>query len=226
MLGNNPKRPPEKGDGSSLAVKHIFKTIQGEGPNTGVPAIFLRLWGCNLACSFCDTDFEGEKNQIKIDEIVKIICNLSNNLDGERKVGLVVITGGEPFRQNLGPICEKLIDAGFQVQIETNGTLYREIPEDVQIICSPKVVKNKYLSVHPQLLPTISAFKFLISSNLEAYSSVPDLGQAKLGIDVFVQPMDEYQEQINQRNKNLTVDIAINNGYRLSYQIHKELKIE
>ncbi|CAN0594227.1 unnamed protein product, partial [Ectocarpus sp. 12 AP-2014] len=58
MFGDNPIRPPEKGDGLHLMVKQIFKTLQGEGPHVGTPSIFVRLGGCNLACDFCDTEFE------------------------------------------------------------------------------------------------------------------------------------------------------------------------
>jgi len=72
MLGDNPKRPPTNGDGTSLLVKNIFKTLQGEGPHAGVPAVFIRLGGCNLACSFCDTEFE-DYQQHALSEIVKTI---------------------------------------------------------------------------------------------------------------------------------------------------------
>ena len=58
MFGYNLKRPVIKGNGQFLSIKSIFKTLQAEGPYCGVPAIFIRLGGCNLACSFCDTEFE------------------------------------------------------------------------------------------------------------------------------------------------------------------------
>ena len=225
MLGDNPKRPPEKGDGSILQVKHIFKTLQGEGPNVGVPAVFIRLGGCNLACSFCDTDFE-DYQPLELSEIIKTTEELSLNSNKERSINLVVITGGEPFRQQINPLCMKLLSLNYKVQIETNGTIYRDIPKSVEIICSPKVSGNKYLSVQQDLLPRITAFKFLISSNIAGYSSVPDLGQKRYNIPVYVQAMDQQDYEINLRNKKMAVDLAMNNGYRLSYQIHKELGIE
>ncbi|HJK86276.1 MAG TPA: 7-carboxy-7-deazaguanine synthase QueE [Candidatus Megaira endosymbiont of Nemacystus decipiens] len=225
MLGNNPKRRPEKHDGHSLYVKKIFKTLQGEGPNVGTPAIFVRLGGCNLACSFCDTEFE-DYNEIAIIDIIEQVSRLSLNNLGQKSVHLIVITGGEPFRQELMPFCKALIQNNFKVQIETNGTLYRKIPNEVEVVCSPKVVNEKYLSIREELIPHISALKFLISTSIKTYSTVPELGQTRFGIDVFVQAMDQYDEVLNKKNKDLTIDIALNNGYRLSYQIHKELKIE
>ena len=225
MFGDNPIRPPITGEGSILSVKNIFKTLQGEGPYVGVAAIFIRLGGCNLACSFCDTEFEGYQ-ELSVPAIIKTTEKLSLNDKEKRSVNLVVITGGEPFRQPINFLCQQLLGAGFSVQIETNGTLYREIPDAVDIICSPKVSNKKYLSVREDLLPRITAFKFLISSNMEDYSSVPELGQTKYNIPVFVQAMDEYQPNINAKNQKMAVNLAINNGYQLSYQIHKNLGIE
>ena len=225
MLGDNPIRSPEKGDGMHLMVKQIFKTLQGEGPHVGIPSIFVRLGGCNLACDFCDTEFEDFK-KLATKSIIDTVKNLSLNNKSIRSVGLVVITGGEPFRQPIRILCEKLIEENFSIQIETNGTIYRDIPEEVDIICSPKVVNGKYSKIRPDLLERITAFKFLISSQKLEYSSVPNLEQAAYNIPVFVQAMDELNHDINIANKKLAVEIAINSGYRLSYQIHKDLGIE
>lgn len=225
MYGNNPKRAPEFGDGLVLKVQNTFKTLQGEGPNAGVPAIFVRLGGCNLACSFCDTEFEDFK-EMHLDDIFDKIENFSLNKNHEKSVNLVVITGGEPMRQQIKPLCEKLLENNYLVQIETNGTIYRQLPARVEIICSPKVVSGKYLSIREEMLPLITAFKFLISANIKEYSSVPELGQAEYNIPVFVQGMDENTDEINDRNLKLAVDTAIENNYRLSYQIHKNLNIE
>ncbi|MBX9726502.1 MAG: 7-carboxy-7-deazaguanine synthase QueE, partial [Rickettsiales bacterium] len=122
MFGKNPKRAPEMTDGTTLHVVEIFPTLQGEGPCVGQPAVFVRLGGCNLACDFCDTEFENF-SAIPLQSMLENIH--AHTTEGR---DLVVITGGEPMRQNIAPLCEALIAAGFRVQIETNGTLWRELP--------------------------------------------------------------------------------------------------
>lgn len=225
MLGDNPKRSAISGDGSILYVKNIFRTIQGEGPNAGIGSVFIRLGGCNLACSFCDTEFE-DYTEFDLDSVLKTVDRLSLNPEGKKSINLVVITGGEPFRQPINPLCEILLDLGFDVQIETNGTIYREVPKEVDIICSPKVVDGKYLSIRPDLLKRITAFKFLISSKVKSYNLVPELGQSEYNTPVYVQAMDEYDKNINSENEKMVVEMVMNHGYKLSYQIHKKLGIE
>lgn len=217
MYGKNPIRKPVSGDGSLLEVKHIFPTLQGEGPYAGVPSVFVRLGGCNLACSFCDTDFE-EFVSVPVSGVVERVRELSG---GVRK--LVVITGGEPLRQNIAPLCEALLGEGFAVQIETNGTLWRELPAGVDIVCSPKNTGAGYMPVRADFLARVSALKFIISAGDANYRDVPDWAN---GAPVFVQPMDEYNEAKNAANRALAVELAMERGYRLSLQTHKLLGIE
>ena len=225
MYGKNPIRKPVQGDGASLEVKHIFPTLQGEGLYAGWPSVFVRLGGCNLTCNFCDTDFEDFSGR-SLSDIVGEVKRLSVNDKGERVCSLVVITGGEPLRQNIVPLCRTLMDDGFKIQIETNGTLFRELPDGVDIVCSPKNTGNGYGQLRGDLLPRVSAFKFIISAQDAAYASVPDIGQAGRGIPVYVQPMDEYDEAKNRANHALAVALALQHGYRLSLQTHKILGIE
>lgn len=222
MFGQNTKLPTVKGDGTVLSIKSIFKTLQGEGPYVGKPAIFIRLGGCNLACSFCDTEFDDFALQ-PLSYITREVEKLCLNRDGKKSVFFVVITGGEPFRQPIFLLCRTLLDLGFLVQIETNGTLYQEIPAEVKIICSPKITKGKYHRIREDLLPGISAFKYLVSSSLPGYNEVPDLGQSIYNIPVYVQGMDEYDRQKNLDNEKLAVSLALEHGYILSYQLHKVL---
>jgi len=212
MKGTNPIRPPVQDDGGELAVQEIFPTLQGEGPYAGWPAVFVRLGGCNLACDFCDTEFESF-SVMRMDAVAAQVKQLA------QQITLVVITGGEPLRQNIAPLCEALLASGFKVQIETNGTLYRPLPEAVEIICSPKNTNGNYHPVRPDLLLRINAFKFLISQFQHGYTSVPEIGQGD--IPVYVQPMDEADAKKNAANLTLAVQLALLHGYRLSLQMHK-----
>lgn len=225
MFGDNPQRKPLKGDGSVLEVKEFFDTIQGEGMNSGVPAVFLRLGGCNLACKFCDTDFE-EFESMKLEDIISEIEKLSLNSKGERTKNLVVITGGEPLRQPIEKLCSELLNRGFKVQLESNGTLFRELDERVEIVVCPKNVTGEYALVREDLLPRINSFKILISKSIEKYSYVPEIGQSKYNTPIFIQPIDQYDEAKNLENYHLAVDIAKENGYRLSVQLQKTAKIK
>lgn len=222
MFGNNPIRRPELGSGDILKVQEIFKTIQGEGPYVGYPAIFIRLGGCNLACNFCDTEFESFR-EINLNEILATIDKYSSYNTIQY---LVVITGGEPFRQPIEKLCEKLIEKKYLVQIETNGTLYRNVHPEVEIVCSPKVGKNGYIPIREDLLARINALKFLISHNNPLYQEVPEIGQKRYNIPVYIQPMDENNAKLNTLNSNLSVEISLKFGYKLSIQVHKVLNIK
>ncbi len=219
MFGDNIKRPPENDDGKRLKVVSIFPTLQGEGPFVGHPSVFVRLGGCNLACTFCDTDFE-EFFDLSIEEIVSAVI--------EEAVGvprLVVLTGGEPLRQNITALCELLLQQGFPIQIETNGTLWRDLPEEVHIVCSPKTSGGGYHKLREDVLARTQALKFIISDDMTDYRDVGDVGQEQYHVPVYVQPMDQYDDEKNKANLARALLLAETQGYRLSLQTHKFLGI-
>jgi 7-carboxy-7-deazaguanine synthase len=100
-----------------MKVNEIFYSIQGEGMLVGVPSIFLRLVGCNLRCSFCDTKYAYEQGtemsiQEILDEIKKFTCNY------------VCLTGGEPLLQkDIIKLIESLLQKNYNVCLETNGSI-------------------------------------------------------------------------------------------------------
>lgn len=135
----------------SYAVKEIFYTLQGEGRNAGRPAVFCRFSGCNLwsgresdraqaVCQFCDTDFVGVDGLgggrfATSAELAEAIDRMWPAGHSSRK--LVVCTGGEPLLQLDQALIEALHCCGFEVAIETNGTL--PVPPGVDWVCvSPK----------------------------------------------------------------------------------------
>jgi organic radical activating enzyme len=225
MFGQNPKRSAIFSDGNNLEVKNIFKTLQGEGPFVGMPAIFVRLGGCNLACKFCDTDFE-DFIFASLEKIITEVSNLATNESGKLIVKLVVITGGEPLRQPIELLCQKLVDIGFTVQIETNGTLYSQLPKEVYIVCSPKAGVNGYAKIREDLLPNISAIKFLVAKDIPEYNNIAEVGQSLYNIPVFIQPIDQSDKLLNIKNIELAVELALSSGHRFSLQLHKIIGVE
>src|SRR2546427_408774 len=122
----------------SYAVKELFYTLQGEGANTGRPAVFCRFSGCNLwtgrtkdrgaaICQFCDTDFVGTDGPgggrfSSSEELAEAVCRTWPAPPSPRIRPLVVCTGGEPLLQLDEPLIAALPDRGFAVAVQTNGT--------------------------------------------------------------------------------------------------------
>lgn len=216
MFGKNPARAPVKGNGLTLDVQEIFPTLQGEGPLAGSPATFVRLGGCNLTCSFCDTEFESFR-EMGLGEILNEVRRHAKKL--------VVITGGEPFRQPIEKLCEALIEEGFKVQIETNGTLFRPVHEKVQIIVSPKNTGIGYQPIRPDIMERAQGVKFIISAQDKLYGDIAEVGQSASHTPVFVQPMDEQDNTKNAANLKRCLELSAATGARLSLQLHKILGI-
>jgi 7-carboxy-7-deazaguanine synthase (Cx14CxxC type) len=132
------------------AVKEIFLTLQGEGVHTGRPAVFCRFAGCNLwsgreedraeaVCQFCDTDFVGTDGTRggKYKDALALADAIASEWGAGADSRFTVLTGGEPLLQVDEELLKVLHDRGFEVAVETNGTL--EPPPGLDWICvSPK----------------------------------------------------------------------------------------
>ncbi len=142
-------KPATDENTNSLPVSEMFYSLQGEGPSIGRPAIFIRLWGCNLRCKWCDTPFayhtkdgDNDYTDMKIYQMVEEIRELANLRP------LVVITGGEPLMHNnsLVTLVRALRKHGYRyIEIETNGTLLP--PDELKNVCifivSPKLTNAR-----------------------------------------------------------------------------------
>jgi organic radical activating enzyme len=216
-------------DDGVLDVHSVFYTIQGEGPFAGRPAVFVRLAGCNLQCPQCDTDYTSSRTLLPVAALVEMI-NEENHA-----ATLVVITGGEPFRQNIAPLVEALDDGGYQVQIETNGTLYNgEFPfSKAVVICSPKAGQlAKGFQLNPR---AITAFKYVAQASTLAFDGLPTLALAHPASPqvarppegfigpVYLQPVDERNITLNDDNLAACVKSCKQHGYTLGIQLHKHI---
>jgi 7-carboxy-7-deazaguanine synthase len=114
-----------------MFITEIFKSIQGEGTRAGRPCIFVRLTGCNLRCTWCDTTYAFHGGQkMSVAEVVERVEALRGSAAGGP---LVELTGGEPLlQQDIYPLAERLLAAGYVVLIETSGERFiGQLPEAV-----------------------------------------------------------------------------------------------
>ena len=199
-----------------MKINETFVSLQGEGHFTGTPAFFLRLSGCNLQCPFCDTQHQ-TFIEMSEDEIVQEASR--------EKPRHIVITGGEPALQLTQSLVDKLHEAGFFIQVETNGTL--PLPQGIDwVTCSPK-------SLTPALskgegVQTVDELKVLFmgdGTDPEEMVS-PILGEGT-GVRLFLQPLDTGDEMRNRIILRDTIAYILQHPkWSLSLQTHKMLGIK
>ncbi len=233
-----------RGDGS-LFVREVFATIQGEGPLAGVPAVFVRLGGCNLSCKFCDTDYrvvEGA-GRVSTEHVISMVEDCM--AEGGRKINLVVLTGGEPLRQNVVPLVRALVSHGTEVQVETNGTLWppglsalmdNEPARDPWGGLLSVVVSPKTADVLPQVKARACAWKYVVRADtpvdregLPQNVARPPSGD-ECGVrgyrergNVYLQPEWDEDDEQSAENHVAAARLCLLNGWRLSLQTHKFL---
>ena len=209
----------------SYAVKEIFHTLQGEGAHAGRAAVFCRFAGCNLwtgrdadretaVCTFCDTDFVGIGPDggrfASADELADaVLTRWPAHADAARR--FVVCTGGEPLLQLDPPLGDALHARGFEIAIETNGTL--DAPPGIDWICvSPKATA-------PLVLRAGNELKLVYPQ-----PAAPPERFAGLAFDRFyLQPMDG--PAIEENTARAMAYCLAHPQWRLSVQTHKWLRI-
>lgn len=238
QLNTQPIEKRESRTDGAVYVHSMFYTIQGEGPFCGTPAVFVRLAGCNLQCPACDTEYSEKRELMSPSAIAHAVDKLSPNVPA-----FVVITGGEPFRQDLSKLLDMLIHYDYFVQIETNGTLapssfnYSQnigARQGAYIVCSPKTGK-----VHPKIWEVACCAKYVAEAgdmrpedglpltalmhSANPYVARPPGGW---GRPVYLQPMDAKDPEVNMANIVAVRDSCMVHGHILQLQIHKLIGVE
>ena len=208
----------------SYAVKEIYYTLQGEGANTGRPAVFLRFAGCNLwtgrekdrqnaICRFCDTQFVGTDGPGggSFDTPQALADVVTAKWEGEATSKLVVCTGGEPLLQLDEPLIQALHRARFIVAVETNGT--QVVPCGIDWVCvSPKAEADLIVKTGDEL-------KLVYPQEGGDPERYDDLAFKNF----YLQPMDGPDRE---RNTELAMAYCLAHPrWRLSVQTHKYLGI-
>jgi len=155
-----------------MFITEIFKSIQGEGTRAGLPCIFVRLTGCNLRCTWCDTAYAFHGGQkLTVDEVMDRIESLNRRLDGgSAGITLVELTGGEPLLQEeIYPLAEQLLAVGYAVLIETSGERFigrlpKEVIKIMDVKCPDSGEPDTFDARNLQELTAQDEVKFVISS--------------------------------------------------------------
>jgi 7-carboxy-7-deazaguanine synthase len=208
----------------AYTVKEIFRTLQGEGGQSGRAAVFCRFAGCNLwsgrerdrasaTCTFCDTDFVGTDGTRggKYADAAQLADTIADAWDGGEQRRFVVLTGGEPLLQVDQPLIDAVHERGFDIAVETNGTL-AALPGIDWICVSPKA---------GALLRQTSGNELKL-----VYPQPALMPEAVAGLDFdsfWLQPMDG-----PDRDANTAAAVAYcldHPQWRLSLQTHKMIGI-
>lgn len=238
MVNNQPIEKKSTVQDGTLEVHSIFQTIQGEGPFTGTPAVFIRLAGCNLQCPACDTDYTSNRWNASPATVLEFVQ------EQKQAPTLVVITGGEPFRQDIRQLVETLIQNGYYVQVETNGTIEPRIPVGIFVNQPPSyrqglyiVVSPKAGKVHPDYHKLASAFKYVLAhdsvNKLDGlpvrvldHPSFPHVARPPAGMLIYLQPCDDKDNVVNEENLKACIRSCMEHDYVLQLQIHKLIGME
>lgn len=233
MLGSNPVRHAERREDGKLQVSGIWYTLQGEGPFAGHPAVFIRLTGCNLRCTFCDTEWNDiDDPYMTVEDIVKDVHAVR-----PAYCRLIVITGGEPLRQDMSELVPALLrESQLIIQFETAGTLWQEgllggamFFGRVHIVVSPKTPK-----IHPAIYQYAAAFKYVITEGqTDAEDGLPivstqdakmdgRIARPRPGAPVYLSPCDDLRSvERTLLNEKYVAQLAMDYGYIAGLQLHK-----
>ncbi len=190
-----------------LGIAELFYSIQGEGTWTGVPAVFVRLAGCNLNCRFCDTDY-ALRAFASAPQIVTRVRELGGDCP------TVILTGGEPLAQTAtSDLIEALRADGRRVHIESNGSVAVDLPDDVWLTVSPKE------RLHPTMAARANEVKLIVDGRvplewLDAFSGIER--------PTFLQPEGNKAENVALA---LAAAQADPRRLRLGLQMHKYIGV-
>ena len=198
--------------GLALPLMEDFYTLQGEGFQTGRPAYFLRIGGCDVGCSWCDVKESWNAASWPLTDTDEIIRRV---LDCPAKS--VVITGGEPLMYNLDYLCRELSNSGFQLFLETSGS--HPISGSWDWIClSPK----KFSPPLPEIYNLADEYKVIVQSVGDFDWAEKNTSRLKEGCALFLQPewsvIDSIMEPVVEY-------VKAHPKWRISLQSHKYMKI-
>jgi 7-carboxy-7-deazaguanine synthase len=218
-------------------INELFETLQGEGSFTGQPSIFIRLQGCPVGCSWCDTKHTWD---IELDDQVTPVQMLAKKEETSKwanytpaevlalfkekqfRAKHVVVTGGEPCMVDLTPLCALLEQQGYSTQIETSGTFEINTTAKCWVTVSPKVNMRGGYEVLDSAMLRANEIKHPVATEQHVDDLKVLLAKHQIeSTPIYLQPISQ-----KQRATELAIETCIANNWRLSVQVHKYIGIE
>lgn len=224
-----------------LRIAEIFASIQGEGVWAGTPSVFVRVSGCNLRCSWCDTKYASwspEGGTMAVDEIVEAVSG--------HGVPHVVLTGGEPMLFDaVEELSKKLDERGHTITIETAGTVFRELPCHLMSI-SPKLANSdpgaeagegwteRHRRLRSDLTPLkrlIAVYPYQLKFVVNPEGRNDDVSEIRAILDelggvtrdrILLMPEGTDSETLRRRGRKVA-EICVREGFRFCPRLHIEL---
>jgi len=198
--------------GHKLPVVEEFYSVQGEGCNTGRAAYFIRVGGCDICCSWCDTKYSWDAGMYPMTSIESIAKNVA-----EAGADSVVVTGGEPLMWNMGPLCEILKSSGIRTFLETSGS-FPLTGEWDWITLSPK----KDALPLPEIWSRADELKVVILDGTDFEDAEKYSRNVRHDCQLLLQPeWSRYSMVIAE----ITEYVKKNTRWRVSLQAHKFMHI-
>ena len=176
------------GDGM-MKVNEIFYSIEGEGIRAGSPAVFIRLSGCNLNCSYCDTKYHNDGELMSVDDIIASISRHKPCLK-------VTLTGGEPLiHPDVKSLLKRLEDDGYEVNIETNGSVLigqYQLPNTIITMdykCPSSGEESKMMTANLITLREQDVLKFVVGSQEDLERARTIMTCYPIRANVFISPV-------------------------------------
>jgi 7-carboxy-7-deazaguanine synthase len=217
----------------NLPINEIFSSVQGEGSYTGTPSVFVRLQYCQISCPWCDTKHTWQKDDLRKISFAEMLGKQKDSdewcdtpietllafltTQPERHI---VITGGEPCNYDLTELTSSLLLAGKQPQIETSGTIKVKAHGNTFVTVSPKFDMPGGLKVLDPDLLIADEIKMPVGKIADVEKLKALLKHNFFDVPVYLQPLSQ-----NEKATELCIEQARQNGWRLSAQLHKYLKV-
>ncbi len=193
----------------------IFNSIQGEGCNMGIPCTFVRLYGCNLHCSFCDEKQHKDATLAYECTPLEILAKCMHKL--------IVVTGGEPTLQvaELKRFVKMAQDAGHIVAIESNGTYEHYDELGCYVVVSPKAE-----AMYAFFPSGVAELKYVVTKEFNADVAISESVRERFNRRIWLQPCDYDNPRLNSEMKHKAVEIAMKDErLRVGCQLHKILEV-